>query len=39
MTVPTGEHGRLLQRINIQLSKPNNHVLSRANKMLSVLAD
>ena len=28
MTVPTGERGRLLQRINIQLSKLNNNALT-----------
>jgi hypothetical protein len=39
MTVPTGERGRLLQRINIQLSKLNNNALSRAAKMLTVLTD
>ena len=39
MTVPTGERGRLLQRINIQLSKLNNNALSRAAKMLTALTD
>jgi transcriptional regulator with XRE-family HTH domain len=39
MTVPTGERGRLLQRINIQLSKLNNNELSRAAKMLTALTD
>jgi len=39
MTVPTGERGRLLQRINIQLSKLNNNGLARAAKMLTVLTD
>jgi transcriptional regulator with XRE-family HTH domain len=39
MIVPTGERGKLLQRINIQLSKLNNKELSRANKMLSVWTD
>ena len=39
MTVPTGERGRLLQRINIQLSKLNNNELSRATKMLTALTD
>jgi hypothetical protein len=39
MTVPTGERGRLLQHINIQLSKLNNNELSRAAKMLTVLTD
>lgn len=39
MTVPTGERGRLLQRINIQLSKLNNNTLSRAAKMLTALTD
>lgn len=39
MTVPTGERGRLLQRINIQLSKLNNNDLARAAKMLTALTD
>jgi len=39
MTVPTGERGRLLQRINIQLSKLNNNELSRAAKMLTALTE
>ena len=39
MTVPTGERGRLLQRINIQLSKLNNNGLARAAKMLTALTD
>jgi transcriptional regulator with XRE-family HTH domain len=39
MTVPTGERGRLLQRINIQLSKLNNNELSRATRMLTALTD
>jgi hypothetical protein len=39
MTVPTGERGRLLQRINIQLSKFNNNDLARAAKMLTALTD
>jgi transcriptional regulator with XRE-family HTH domain len=39
MTVPTGERGRLLQRINIQLSKLNDNELSRAAKMLTALTD
>ena len=39
MTVPTGERGRMLQRINIQLSKLNNNELSRAAKMLTALTD
>jgi transcriptional regulator with XRE-family HTH domain len=39
MTVPKGERGRLLQRINIQLSKLNNNELSRAAKMLTALTD
>ena len=39
MTVPTGERGRLLQRINIQLSKLNNNALSRTAKMLTALTD
>lgn len=30
MTAPTGERGRLLQRINIRLSELNNNELSRA---------
>jgi hypothetical protein len=33
------ERGRLLQRINIQLSKLNNNELSRATKMLTALTD
>lgn len=37
--LPTGERGRLLQRINIQLSKLNNNELSRAAKMLTALTD
>jgi transcriptional regulator with XRE-family HTH domain len=39
LTVPTGERGRLLQRINIQLSKLNNNDLARATKMLTALTD
>jgi transcriptional regulator with XRE-family HTH domain len=39
MTVPPGERGRLLQRINIQLSKLNNNDLARAAKMLTALTD
>jgi transcriptional regulator with XRE-family HTH domain len=39
MTVPAGERGKLLQRINIQLSKLNNNELSRAAKMLTALTD
>jgi transcriptional regulator with XRE-family HTH domain len=39
MTVPTGERGRLLQRINIKLSKLNNNGLARADKMLTVLTN
>jgi len=39
MTVPTGERGRLLQRINIQLSKLNNNDLARAAKMLTALTE
>jgi transcriptional regulator with XRE-family HTH domain len=38
-TVPTGERGRLLQRINIQLSKLNNNDLARAAKMLTALTE
>lgn len=37
MTVPSGERGRLLQRINIQLLKLNNNDLARAAKMLAAL--
>lgn len=39
MTVPPGERGRLLQRINIQLSKLNNNDLARAAKMLTALTE
>jgi hypothetical protein len=39
MMVPTGERGRLLQRINIQLSKFNNNDLSRAAKMLTAFTE
>jgi hypothetical protein len=39
MTVPTGERGRLLQRINIQLFKLNNNDLARAAKMLTALTE
>jgi transcriptional regulator with XRE-family HTH domain len=39
MTEPTGERGRLLQRINIQLSKLNNNDLARAVKMLTALTE
>jgi transcriptional regulator with XRE-family HTH domain len=39
MTGPTGERGRLLQRINIQLSKLNNNDLARAAKMLTALTE
>jgi hypothetical protein len=39
MTVPTGERSRLLQRINIQLSKLNNNDLARAAKMLTALTE
>ena len=39
MTVPAGERGRLLQRINIQLSKLNNNDLARAAKMLTALTE
>jgi transcriptional regulator with XRE-family HTH domain len=39
MTVPTGERGRLLQRINIQLSKLNDKGLNRAIKLLTALTD
>jgi transcriptional regulator with XRE-family HTH domain len=39
LTVPAGERGRLLQRINIQLSKLNNNDLARAAKMLTALTD
>lgn len=39
MTVPTGERARLLQRINIQLSKLNNRDLARAAKMLTALTE
>ncbi len=39
MTVPPGERGRLLQRINIQLSKLNNNDLARAARMLTALTD
>lgn len=35
----TGERGRLLQRINIQLSKFNNKEVARATKMLTALTD
>jgi transcriptional regulator with XRE-family HTH domain len=38
-TEPTGERGRLLQRINIQLSKLNNDDLARAAKMLTALTE
>jgi transcriptional regulator with XRE-family HTH domain len=38
-TEPTGERGRLLQRINIQLSKLNNDDLARAAKMLIALTE
>jgi len=37
--LPTGERGRLLQRVNIQLSKLNNNELNRAAKMLTALTD
>jgi transcriptional regulator with XRE-family HTH domain len=39
ITVPTGERGQLLQRINIQLSKLNNNDLARAAKMLTALTE
>jgi hypothetical protein len=39
MTVPTGERGQLLQRINIQLSKLNNKDLARAAKMLTAMTE
>ena len=39
MMVPSGERGRLLQRINIQLSKLNNNDLARAAKMLTALTE
>ena len=35
----TGKRGRLLQRINIQLSKLNNNDLARAAKMLTALTE
>jgi transcriptional regulator with XRE-family HTH domain len=38
-TVPPGERGRLLQRINTQLSKLNNNDLARAAKMLTALTE
>jgi hypothetical protein len=37
--LPTGERGRPLQRINIQLSKLNYNELSRGAKMLTALTD
>ena len=37
MSVPTGERGKLLQRIHVQLSKLNNAELARAVKMLKAL--
>lgn len=39
LTVPPGERGQLLQRINIQLSKFNNKDLARAAKMLAAMRD
>jgi transcriptional regulator with XRE-family HTH domain len=37
MSVPTGERGKLLQRIHVQLAKLNNAELARAVKMLKAL--
>jgi hypothetical protein len=37
MPVPTGERGKLLQRIHVQLAKLNNAELARAVKMLKAL--
>ncbi len=39
LAVPAGERGKLLQRINIQLSKLNNNDLNRASKILNALAE
>lgn len=39
LTVPTGERGKLLQRIHVQLAKLNNAELARTLKMLKALAD
>jgi transcriptional regulator with XRE-family HTH domain len=39
MSVPTGERGRLVQRIHVELAKLNNPELARALKMLKAVAD
>ena len=39
MSVPTGERGKLLQRVHVQLAKLDNAELSRAVKMLKALAE
>jgi transcriptional regulator with XRE-family HTH domain len=39
LTLPSGERGKLLQRIHVQLSKLNNDELGRANRMLKAFAD
>jgi transcriptional regulator with XRE-family HTH domain len=39
LTLPTGERGRLLQRINAQLSKLNNDALARAAKLIRAMTE
>jgi transcriptional regulator with XRE-family HTH domain len=39
MSVPTGERGKLLQRVHVQLAKLNNAELARAVKMLKALTE
>jgi len=39
LTVPPGERGRLLQRLNAQLSKLNNDALARAAKLIRAMTE
>lgn len=39
MTIPIGRRGKLLERINVELSKFNDNELARAAKMLGALRD
>jgi transcriptional regulator with XRE-family HTH domain len=39
LTVPPGERGRLLQRLNAQLSKLNNDALARASRLIKAMTE